>query len=288
MKTLPRHTPQIAPNSAELSEIAAMLNEYSGIVISSEKSSMVQSRLQKRLRELGIGSYRQYLDFVKTDDGQDERQKMVSALTTNVTHFFREKHHFETLREKAMPELLKRLRERGRVRIWSAGCSNGQEAYSILMTIAEMAEDFDALDLRLLATDIDPAMLITGTDGMYPSQAVEAVPDNLRLKYFTQQENAFQISASLRRKAVFKKLNIHADWPIKGPFDIIFCRNMMIYFSPEAQAQLWKRFETLMAPGGWLFVGHSERVPLDTGSRLKAAGITTYRLPQKSTGKEVS
>ncbi|WP_406720672.1 protein-glutamate O-methyltransferase [Thioclava litoralis] len=278
MNALTPNIPQTTPSEKELAEIAAILMAHAGIVLAPGKGSMVQSRLQKRLRALGLNSYRSYIDLVSSQDGLSERQEMISALTTNVTNFFRENHHFETLKTTALPQL---LASRGkRLRIWSAGCSNGQEAYSILMTAAESVRDFDQSDIRLLATDIDPVMVRRGTAGVYSETILEAVPGPLQKKYFQKHGEDFQVLDRLRNRAAFRELNIHSDWPMKGQFDIIFCRNMMIYFSPEAQNLLWKRFEKILAPGGWLFVGHSERVPLDTGSKLLPAGITTYRLPE--------
>ncbi|WP_339112735.1 protein-glutamate O-methyltransferase [Thioclava sp. GXIMD2076] len=277
MNALTPNISQMSPSDRELSEIAAILMTHAGIVLAPGKGSMVQSRLQKRLRALGLSSYRAYIDLVNSVDGLPERQEMISALTTNVTNFFRENHHFETLQKEALPKL---IAARGkRLRIWSAGCSNGQEAYSILMTAAETVREFDQSDIKLLATDIDPVMIRRGTQGVYSSSILEAVPALLQKKYFQAAGADQQVVDRLRKRATFRELNIHSDWPMKGQFDIIFCRNMMIYFSPEAQNLLWKRFEKILAPGGWLFVGHSERVPLDTGSKLVPAGITTYRLP---------
>ncbi|OCX62321.1 hypothetical protein BFP70_14230 [Thioclava sp. SK-1] len=270
---------QTPPTDNELRLIADILYDHAGIVIAPGKSSMVQSRLQKRLRLLGLSNYKSYLDLVRSEDGSAERREMISALTTNVTHFFREKHHFDILVEKALPEILTRARNGEKIRIWSAGCSNGQEAYTILMTIAETAPDFDKLDIRLLATDIDPVMISRGANAIYDENIVAVVPEALQKKYFQPSGDKFQVCERLRSRASFRELNIHGHWPMKGPFDIIFCRNMMIYFDPDAQAKLWKRFEAMMGSGGWLMVGHSERVPLDTGSQLKPAGITTYYLP---------
>ena len=270
-----------APSESELRTIAALLYDLAGIVIAPGKGSMVQSRLAKRLRRLGIADFASYIDLVRSDAGTDELREMISALTTNVTHFFRENHHFDTLRSTALPPLLERARTGGRVRIWSAGSSNGQEAYSIAMILSELAgKDLDKLDIRILATDIDPAMIACGTRAIYNAAALEAIPDKLRRKYVEAAPEGGRIIAPLRSLVSFRELNLHHNWPMKGRFDIIFCRNVMIYFDPSAQAKLWTRFEAQLAPGGWLFAGHSERVPLGAGSRLVTAGVTTYRLPE--------
>ena len=273
------------PTEAELKVIAQILHRESGIVIAAEKGSMVQSRLAKRLRALGLSQYQPYIDLVQSEAGADERRQMISALTTNVTHFFRENHHFETLRNEALPELLARARAGGRVRIWSAGSSNGQEAYSIAMTLAEAAPDLDKLDIRILATDIDPVMVARGAAGIYDAATVEAVPEALRKAYFSAKEGGFQIIERLRNLVTFRELNLHHPWPMKGRFDVIFCRNVVIYFDPQAEEMLWQRFEAALAPRGWIHVGHSERIPLERGRRLTTAGITTYRLPDEAATK---
>lgn len=271
-----------APNEAELASIAQVLYEHAGIVIAPGKHSMVQSRLAKRLRALGLPDYASYLSLVTSEVGQEERRAMISALTTNVTHFFRENHHFDTLRTTALPPLIARARAGGKVRIWSAGSSNGQEAFSIAMVLADLATDVGALDIRILATDIDPQMIARGREALYDTSVIETVPSPLR-RFLLPEEGALRIAPELRRLVSFRELNLHDPWPMKGRFDIIFCRNVVIYFDPAAQKRLWQRFEAALEPGGWLFVGHSERVPLGAQSAFTTAGITTYRLQETGT-----
>lgn len=267
-----------APNPRELAQIAQVLYEHAGIVIAPGKSSMVQSRLGKRLRALGLKDYDSYIALITSAEGEGERREMISALTTNVTQFFRENHHFETLRQTALPPLLAEARAGRRVRIWSAGCSNGQEPFSIAMILADMAPDLANLDIRILATDIDPQMVARGREALYEPAATETVPKALQ-RFFLREEGGMRIVEPLRALVSFRELNLHKPWPMKGHFDIIFCRNVVIYFDPQAQQRLWERFEDALTPGGWLFVGHSERVPLDPPCKLTTAGITTYRLP---------
>lgn len=277
---IPRLLAPDVPTETDLLAIAEILHRRAGIVLAPGKGAMVQSRLGKRLRRLGIGDYRSYLAHVTSERGEDELKAMISALTTNVTHFFRERHHFDTLRHHALPPLIARARAGGRVRIWSAGSSNGQEAFSIAMVLAELAPDFEALDIRILATDIDPRMIACGQAAIYDEQLLDTVPPALRGRFFRQGPAGFQVVDSLRRMVTFRELNLHAPWPMKGRFSIIFCRNVVIYFDPQAQARLWARFEEVLEPGGWIFVGHSERIAR-SGSRLETAGITTYRLPDR-------
>ena len=282
------HSVTEPPSDAELAMIARILHGAAGIVIAPGKGSMVQSRLAKRLLALGLSDYSAYIRLVESSEGVDERRNMISALTTNVTHFFRENHHFETLRAKALPELLTAARAGKKIRIWSAGSSNGQEAYSIAMTLAELASDLDRLDLRILATDIDPVMIGRGRAALYDESALEPVSAALRTKYFTKEDGGYRVVERLRNLVRFHELNLHHAWPMKGTFDIIFCRNVVIYFDAEAQDLLWRRFESVLSPGGWMFVGHSERIGLETGSLLVTAGITTYRLPPARSSEGVS
>lgn len=262
----------------ELSTIAKILYDQAGIVIAPGKGSMVQSRLGKRLRALGLKDYRSYIDLITSDAGGDEKREMISALTTNVTQFFRENHHFETLRSKALPELLERARAGGKVRIWSAGSSNGQEAFSIALVLADMAPDLARLNIKILATDIDTQMIARGREALYDASALNSIPTALH-RFVSVGPEGLRMSEPLRALISFHELNLHNPWPMKGPFDIIFCRNVVIYFDPSAQKRLWNRFESVLSPGGWLFVGHSERVPLEPPCKLSAAGITTYRSP---------
>lgn len=267
------------PTERELMAISKRLYEAAGIVLAPGKASMVQARLSKRMRALGIGSFASYLSLFDGPDADEESRFLVSALTTNVTNFYRESHHFDTLRSQCLPPLLDHARRGGRVRIWSAGCSNGQEPYTIAMELAEQARDLDTLDVRILATDIDPQMIERGKEGRYDSAAFTPIPAALRKKYIIEQGESGQVCDNLRRIVSFRELNLHGDWPMRGRFDVIFCRNVVIYFDAAAQDRLWRRFEAAMTDGGWLFVGHSERVSANPQSRLLTAGITTYRLP---------
>lgn len=276
------HIPNVcALTGDELQTISGILYDHAGIVLAPTKGTMVQARLGKRLHALGMSSFKQYISHLTSHEGAGELREMVSALTTNVTHFFRENHHFEMLRTEVLPPLIEAARNGKRIRIWSAGCSNGQEAYSIAITLAELLPEYSKYDIKILATDIDPVMVQRGRAGCYSEKTTEAVPEHLRSKYFQPSGSDRQISLALRQLVTFRELNLHKQWPMHGQFDIIFCRNVVIYFSPEDQNKLWQRFENILADGGWLFVGHSERVPPGGNSNLKPAGVTTYRLHKK-------
>lgn len=266
------------PGPAEMSAIARIAHEAAGIVIAQDKTSMIQSRLSKRLVELGMTNYASYLQFVRSDRGTAEKRLMISSLTTNVSHFFRELHHFDLLREKILPPLFARMRAGAKVRIWSAGCSNGQEAYSIAMTVLDMAPDAHDRDFRILATDIDPVVVAKGRSGTYDLATLAPVDAAQRGKYVTTLSNGeMQLIQPVRDMVSFRELNLHAPWPMRGPFDVIFCRNVVIYFDPPTQTRLWARYAEALAPQGYLFVGHSERVPSGPGTPFETAGITSYR-----------
>lgn len=260
--------------------IARMLYDDAGIALSESKASLVYSRLAKRLRALGLESFRDYCHFVAGSQGVSERQNMLAALTTNVTRYFREPHHFEHLKTRVLPELAARAKARGRVRIWSAGCSTGQEPYSIALTMLEVLPDAAQYDVRILATDIDPNVVATGRAGVYSNEAVQPVPAALRDRWMVRVKDgardAWGTGEEMRRLVSFRELNLMGNWPMKGRFDAIFCRNVVIYFDEPTQARIWSRFAPLLTPGGRLYVGHSERVT--DMAKFETDGLTTYRL----------
>lgn len=260
--------------------IARMLYDDAGIALTESKASLVYSRLAKRLRALGLESFREYCKFVGGAEGVSERQNMLAALTTNVTRYFREPHHFEHLKSRVLPDLLARARARGRVRIWSAGCSTGQEPYSIALTVLDLLPDAAQYDVRILATDIDPNVVATGRAGVYSDEAVQPVPAPLRDRWMVRVKDgtrdAWAAGEEMRRLVAFRELNLMGNWPMKGRFDAIFCRNVVIYFDEPTQARIWSRFAPLLNPGGRLYVGHSERVT--DAERFETDGLTTYRL----------
>jgi chemotaxis protein methyltransferase CheR len=261
--------------------IAEILHSHAGIALTEGKAALVYSRLAKRLRALGLRSFRDYCALVQGIDGVDERQAMTAALTTNVTRFFREPHHFDHLRDVVMPVLAERARSGGRVRLWSAACSNGQEPYSMAMTVLSVLPEAAELDVRILATDIDPNMVAEGRVGVYSEEVLSAAPPMLRTRWFDKApaHGAGQLSANaaLRQLVAFKELNLIGDWPMRGQFDVIFCRNVVIYFDDATQARVWQRFVPLMTPGATLYIGHSERVSGVAATQLEPCGLTTYR-----------
>ncbi|WP_299875590.1 protein-glutamate O-methyltransferase CheR [uncultured Sulfitobacter sp.] len=267
-------------DDASFRAISDLAYRESGLTLVAEKATMIQSRLRHRLRALGIDSFPDYCTLIGSDDGVQERRHLISALTTNVSHFFREKHHFETLK-KMLDTRLPHLRAGGQMRIWSAGCSNGQEAVSAVMTLLEHAPEVADLDLRILATDIDPEVVSFARAGTYAERLMGGVPDPLRARYFeagagAEGEQEYTTKDLVRRMIRFNELNLLKPWPMTRPFDLIMCRNVVIYFDAQTQTALWPRFHKTLKPDGMLFLGHSERISDPSTYKFDCVGPTTY------------
>lgn len=256
--------------------LARLARAEFGLSLSESKKPLVYSRLARRLRARNIARFQDYMDLLGKSDEAEERLELISALTTNVTSFFREKHHFETLRSQLAPALEKQ----SRVRIWSAGCSSGQEPFSIAMTLLDVLPDSARTNVRILATDIDPAVVRRARAGQYPREEAESIPPDLRkswTKPVAGPSGTFEMNDQTRKLISFAELNLIEPWPFHGPFDAIFCRNVAIYFDQETQQTLWNRFAEMLREGGFLFIGHSERVTGPALQALTTAGVTTYR-----------
>lgn len=257
--------------------VSAMLHADSGIHLPDSKATLVYSRLAKRLRSLGLRSFRDYCELVGGAEGASERQAMLASLTTNVTRFFREPHHFDHLHDHLLPELIAEAKAGGRVRLWSAGCSTGQEPYSIALTVLSAFPDAGRFDLRILASDIDPVVLETAKAGIYSGDAIAAIPEPMRARWLEPAPGgAWRMGQEVRDLIAFRELNLNGAWPIKGKFQAIFCRNVAIYFEEHTQARIWARFGDLMTDRARLYIGHSERVT--DGERFQSDGLTVYRL----------
>lgn len=265
----------------DFAAISAALYKETGIYLPATKSNLVYARVVRRLRHLGMESFRDYCSLIESAAGAEERTEMMTSLTTNVTRFFREKHHFDHLKSKVLPHLLDEARKGRRVRIWSAGCSSGQEPYSIALTILSLVKDAGAMDVKILATDIHPGMLEIGKRGVYPFKDLGDVPPDGRNNWISKldesEEPQLVFNDAVRSLISFRKLNLMERWPVSGIFDVIFCRNVVIYFDDKTQAQIWKRFASVLQDGGHLYIGHSERVSGPAVSAMKLIGTTMYR-----------
>ncbi|TNF59002.1 MAG: protein-glutamate O-methyltransferase CheR [Rhodobacteraceae bacterium] len=259
--------------------IARIAKTEFGLHIDIAKEAMIRSRLTKRIRHLNLPSFEAYCALVDTT-GSEERDHFISALTTNVTHFYREVHHFEALEAEVLPPLLDQARQGRKIRLWSAACSTGPEAYSIAGSVLHLCPDADRLDIRILATDLDPVVLARAEAGTYRAEECRMPGEAWHRRVFgaaRPQDDRLAVRPELRRLITFRRLNLNGAWPTVGRFDAIFCRNVAIYFDKSTQETLWGRLAECLDPGGYLFIGHSERVsgaPLD---QLRSAGITTYR-----------
>ncbi|MBN2079474.1 MAG: protein-glutamate O-methyltransferase CheR [Spirochaetes bacterium] len=251
----------------------------SGIRLSDMKKALVQARLMKRLRELSMGDYGEYCRYLN-DHYDSEIINLINCITTNKTDFFREPKHFEFLRETAFPEFGRA--GRGRVTIWSAGCSTGAEPYTIAMTALEYyGGTSNTPPVRILATDIDTQVLRKGETGIYPVGEIETMDIEILRRYFKRGtgENAgyFKVKDGVKDLIAFRRLNLLDEtYPMKGPFDVIFCRNVIIYFDAASRSRLFERFHACLADDGYLIMGHSETIAGMTG-RFRFLGNTIYR-----------
>ncbi len=287
MQAVPRHnkTEAITPGeylftADDFQQIATLIKDASGISLTESKVSLVYSRLAKRLRAKNIQTFREYCAYVKSDEGVEERNNMLNALTTNVTRFFREPHHFDILKSTVLPPLLAQAKRGGRVRIWSSACSSGEEPYSIALTLLSLLPDAASYDIKVLATDIDKNILDRAQNGVYRTSNVEPVPTNLKQKYFDKVGRSGEelcVNDTVKKLITFRPLNLIKPWPVKGAFDFIFCRNVVIYFEEDTQQELWQKFYNVLSPGGWLFIGHSERVTGPAAAAFTSEGMTAYR-----------
>lgn len=252
-------------------------NEYSGIQVPDERFDMFYSRLSKRVRRLGFTSFKEYCQYLK-ENPELEFTDFINAITTNLTAFFRENHHFEYLRDYVIPELLVRNSNTRKIRVWSAGCSTGEEPYSIAMTLLENVPA--NWDIKILATDLDTAVLKSASEGIYTEERVADISDD-RLKHWfmrgkSTQSGQVRVSTQLQNIICFKQLNLIQEWPMKGPFDFIFCRNVLIYFDRETKVMLAKRYAQILAERSWLFIGHSESLN-QLSTELELVACTSYR-----------
>lgn len=246
-------------HESQFERIRAVLHRTAGIELRKNQMGFVRNRLVQRLVTLGFRSFRQYLRYLERDLSGRELAAMVETLTTNNTRFFREPQHFEYLRREVLPALENRT---GRIRFWSAGCASGEEPFSLAIEIREGLSDVGRRDLRILATDLSSHMLARAKVGVYPQEAVQPVPPHRRQRYFTRVhvggEVAYRVNRDVRTMVRFARLNLLDRWPMKGPFDVIFCRNVMMYFDRTTKEKLVSRFWEYLADDGLLFVGHSE------------------------------
>lgn len=248
-----------------------------GIVLGDHKKEMVYSRIARRIRSLHLADCAEYIRHMEANK-EAEFSNFINAITTNLTSFFRENHHFEFLENTVIKELKERHGKDRKIRIWSAGCSTGEEPYSIAMTMADHFKR-PIWDLKILATDLDSNVLDTARKGIYRSETITGLDSGRTKHWFLHDKSHTQckVNKELRSYIHFKRLNLLADWPVKGPFDVIFCRNVVIYFDQPTKDALFKRYSQMLRKDGYLILGHSESMNLKKQTQFKALGKTIYQ-----------
>jgi chemotaxis protein methyltransferase CheR len=258
--------------------IRKLVFDNTGIVLSDAKRNMVYSRLAKRLRSLSIADFSTYCSLIK-DDGGDEYVHFVNAITTNLTSFFREPHHFDHLANHLIPYWQKTRHIEKRIRIWSAGCSTGEEAYSIAITLFEHFHDIKHWDIKILATDLDTNVVAKAKAGIYTRDRIDGLSGSLVKKWFKrgrgEQDGMIRVDPALQELITFKQLNLLESWPFSGGFDVIFCRNVVIYFNKDTQRELADRYANILQDDATLFLGHAESL-FKVSERFKSLGNTIY------------
>jgi len=268
---------EYALRDKDFRKIVDLVMNTAGIVLSEKKRPFIQGRLGRRLRALGMQDFRQYCNLLETPAGDEERANLINAVTTNHTSFFRETHHFTYLTRTILPKIVQDAGDQRRLRIWSAGCSTGEEPYTIAMTLRDVPALQNGWDVKILATDLDTNVVAHAAAGVYDAERLESVPSSQRKRFMTELPNdKAQMNDELCSLITFGPLNLLQKWPMKGPFDIIFCRNVVIYFDKPTQRKLFDRYAEILKPNGWLFIGHSESL-LNVTDRFDLVGRTIYR-----------
>ena len=266
---------------ADFDFIARVANEKTGIQLGKHKRDMIYSRIVRRIRLLKLKTFSEYCEYLNSHP-EEEMTNFTNAITTNLTSFFREEHHFDFLKDTVVPEIKSKNAVSKKLRVWSAGCSTGEEPYSLAMTFHRAFSDALGWDIKILATDLDTNVVSHGKTGVYVPDRVEGLSTSILKKNFnvvvpaSGRGDAYEVSPHLKRYITFNRLNLLGDWPMKGKFDVIFCRNVVIYFNKDAQRILFDRYAEMLKPNGYLFIGHSETLHGVT-SRFESLGRTIYR-----------
>lgn len=261
----------------DFKRVQSLVYDFAGIDLNESKQNLVYNRLSKRIRFLGLGDFHEYLDYVE-QQGELEFVHLINAITTNLTFFFRENHHFEHLADEVIPFLLERNQASKKIRIWSAGCSTGEEPYSLAIVLKEKVPA--GWDARVLATDLDTNVVETGRQGVYKIDRLKGVAEARKKRWFLKGQGNMsgwiRVKPELQEIIDFGQINLMHDWPIKEQIDVIFCRNVVIYFDKPTQAKLFNRYADLLATDGHLFIGHSESL-YKVCDRFELLGKTIYQ-----------
>lgn len=277
---------EISLSDREFSRIKGRVYQVAGISLSDAKRTLVISRLSKIVRALGLPSFDAYVDYLERNGSAGDGQDFVNALTTNLTRFYREDHHFEHLRSY-VGTLIEQKPRGGRLRIWSAGCSTGQEPYTIGMDLLAAFPELKRWDFKILGTDIDTAVIAKATLGIYPENELSGLSAERAKQLEKLGGGTIRVPAAIRELVSFKPLNLIGPWPMKGPFDAIFCRNVAIYFDKPTQGEVFGRFAKMLSPEGFLYIGHSENLGAG-GDGFRLVGKTIYQSKQKLNKREAA
>ncbi|MEH7827617.1 CheR family methyltransferase [Gemmobacter denitrificans] len=271
-------TSLVGMSDEDFRALSQLVHDRTGIVLSEGKRWMLASRLAKEINRLGLPDLAAYRKLLARPDAEPELEALTSAITTNVTSFFRGPDHFEAL-AALVPSLREQSKRGQRVRLWSAACSTGQEPCSIAMTLLEHWPEAAQADVRILATDIDAQVVEEARQGVYDERLLEG-PAEKTIRRFSAagpRPGTIRVVPAVRGLIRYEQLNLLGPWPFGGSFDVIFCRNVVIYFDNETRARLWHRLADRITPGGWLYIGHSERVDRALDPYLTPGGVTRYR-----------
>ncbi len=264
----------------EFNFLRKIVNDRTGIVVVDEKIDMFYSRLARRVRKLGLPSFKQYCDVIRDEKDGLEAAQLINAITTNLTSFYREGYHFEFLSKSLVPELIRTDPKQKRLRIWSAGCSTGEEPYSIAVTLNQLGLPAKGWDIEILATDIDSNVLEHAARGVYGLDQIQSIPDQyVRSGFLKGKGGRFgkvRVKQDVRNLVKFAQLNLNSEWSLPEPMDVVFCRNVIIYFDTESKKKLVDRIAENLKTEGYLFIGHSESL-FRVSNRLELVGKTIYR-----------
>jgi len=274
--SLPEPQREFEFSDADFRALAKIAYDHAGITLPEAKKNLVYGRLSRRLRTLEMSTFEDYRKHL-AENSEEELEFFINALSTNHTKFFREQHHFEHFTAHVVAPFVAAHPNGGRLRMWSAGCSSGEEPHTLALILNAEIKNVASRDLRILATDIDTDVLRRASLGVFSTESVEAVPAKYRgAMSKVEGDDKVAIDRNVCSLITFGQLNLMNDWPVRGPFDAIFCRNVMIYFDQPTKAKLVDRFTDLIRVGGWLYIGHSESL-IGSHPRLKLSGRTIYR-----------
>ena len=265
----------------DFERIARLVHDEAGIVLNERKAMLAYSRIAPLVRESAANRFADYLDTL--DHNAEQKTRTIAALTTNHTYFNREPHHYEHFEATVRPALLAKAASCEPVRMWSAGCSSGEEVWTLMMVLLgsdrSKGAQIASQNIITLASDLADHAVNAAKEGLYPTDAMKAVPKDLKNLWCDERGDVLSIGPAARKLVRFRQLNLLRGWPFDGQFDVIFCRNVMIYFDDPTKEQLVLRFAQQLRPGGFLYIGHSERVAGEATSMLRCVGPTIYQKP---------